>query len=103
MAIDKTKTLSGDRHIILVSDGLSNSGHKNDAAIQALVEDAHARGVQLSTVALGMQADSALLKKISELGGGRFYDVVDIDALSTTIVDDMRKMNRVVPQAPPSK
>lgn len=61
------------KHIILLTDGYGN----NKPDYETLVKDYAAKGITISTVAIGSDSDAALLETIADNGQGRFYDVVD--------------------------
>src|SRR5699024_7432839 len=61
------------KHIILLTDGQENS--KRD--YHDMIENGLSNGITLSTVAIGTDADGQLLKQMSEMASGRFYDVLD--------------------------
>ena len=55
------------RHIVLLTDGRGEGGDLPQAA-----RDLHARGITLSVIAVGGDADTVLLRALAEAGGGRF-------------------------------
>lgn len=61
------------KHIILLTDG--QSATQND--YETLIADGLADNITLSTVAIGQDADRSLLEGLSQIGTGRFYDVMD--------------------------
>lgn len=61
------------KHIILLTDG--QSATQNDYA--ELISDGLGKSTTLSTVAIGQDADRALLEDLAQMGTGRFYDVMD--------------------------
>jgi Ca-activated chloride channel homolog len=61
------------KHIILLTDGQSSTNGDYDS----LIEGGKEKNITLSTVALGQDADRALLEYLAEAGGGRYYDVTD--------------------------
>jgi len=60
------------KHLIVLTDGLSQ-----DADFEAVARRIAADGITLSAVAVGDDADKALLSRIAEIGGGRFYAASD--------------------------
>jgi Ca-activated chloride channel homolog len=56
------------KHAILLSDGISIPGPMEDVAARMAAEK-----ITLTTVALGSDADAALLERMARIGGGRFY------------------------------
>ena len=60
------------RHIIVLSDGLTNPGE-----FEALVGKMARDKITISTVAVGEDADKDLLARIAKWGGGRYYATSD--------------------------
>lgn len=56
------------KHIILLTDGQAEQ-----TGYDGVLERMNENGITLSTVAVGTGADTALLKRLSEQGGGRYY------------------------------
>lgn len=56
------------KHIILLTDGQSHGG-----AYQELAEKLKKEGITLSTVAVGQDADQALMQNLAQWAGGRYY------------------------------
>ncbi len=75
------------RHIIVLTDGLTNPGD-----FETLVRRMAREKISVSTVAVGEDADTALLRNIARWGGGRTYatddprDVPQIFMTETTLV-----------------
>lgn len=67
--------LGADRinRVILLSDGLANTGVTHPLQIAGLVRAARAGGVTLSTMGLGLQYNEDLMQAIAQDGGGRYY------------------------------
>lgn len=61
------------KHIILLTDGQSSTS--ND--YQTLIENGKENNITVSTVAVGQDADRALLESLADMGGGTFYEVQD--------------------------
>ncbi|HEY8426077.1 MAG TPA: vWA domain-containing protein [Limnochordales bacterium] len=64
------------RHVIVLSDGKSNP-----ADFEGMTRQAAQRGITVSTVAIGPDADAALLAEIARWGRGRFYQTRDLRAI----------------------
>lgn len=60
----------GQQHIILLSDGVSAEGTADD--FQRLVEAARENNITISSIAIGVDADTQLMAQIAEWGEGRF-------------------------------
>jgi uncharacterized protein YegL len=73
-ALDRMLELDAQRrHIILLTDGMS-AGGGNYGALTAAMNDA---GITMSTVAVGYDADTALLKRLADAAKGRYYFTAD--------------------------
>lgn len=63
------------RHIVLVTDGKSQSG--SDSSYARLVQDVGNDQITLSTIAIGDDADTQLLQQLATEGGGRYHLAVN--------------------------
>jgi Ca-activated chloride channel family protein len=71
---EKLTTVEAQRkHIILLTDGQSSTNESYEALTQLMQKDQ----ITMSTVAIGADADQALLGKLAELAKGRFYAAID--------------------------
>lgn len=83
------------KHIILLTDGMPA-----DSGFEALAKDMKAKGITLSTVAVGKDADTTLLKSLADLGGGRTYvvdefsNIVSVFAKETYLATGVYLQNR---------
>lgn len=71
------------KHILLMTDGQSEGGD-----YQGLVKKMQANNITLSTVAIGADADTALLKSLADAGKGRYYYTEDGNALPQIFVHE---------------
>lgn len=78
------------KHIILLTDGQSST--QND--YNGLIEDGLSDKITLSTVAIGQDADRALLETLADTGTGRFYDVVDATTIPAILSRETVMMSR---------
>ncbi|MFJ6210669.1 VWA domain-containing protein [Lysinibacillus sp. NPDC092081] len=77
------------KHIILLTDGQSQPGNYED-----LIAQGKENGITLSTVAIGQDADANLLEALSEMGSGRFYDVVDEQTIPSILSRETAMISR---------
>lgn len=77
------------KHIILLTDGQSQPGNYED-----LIAEGKDSGITLSTVAIGQDADANLLELLSEMGSGRFYDVVDEQTIPSILSRETAMISR---------
>jgi Ca-activated chloride channel family protein len=61
------------RRVIFLTDGLPTSGVTNGAQIKTMSAGYNAQYIGLTTIGLGSDVDAALLRELSEQGGGNFY------------------------------
>jgi Ca-activated chloride channel homolog len=80
-----------NRHIVLLSDGISEKG-----SYAALVPRLRAEHITVSTVALGFDADFELLHSIAKATGGHFYATADPRELPKIFAKDTRAAARPV-------
>ncbi len=80
-----------NRHIVLLSDGISEKG-----SYKQLVPRLRAEHITVSTVALGLDADFELLQDIAQETGGHFYATVDPRELPKIFAKDARAAARPV-------
>ena len=78
------------KHIILLTDGQGNSSPDYNK----LIDDYADQGITVSTVAVGQDADSALLESISKIANGRFYNVIDETTIPSILSRETAMMTR---------
>ncbi len=77
------------RHIIVLSDGLTNPGD-----FEQLVGRVARDKITVSTVAIGDDADAALLARIAKWGGGRYYAASDPRAVPRIFMAETTLVSR---------
>ncbi|MFC7687521.1 VWA domain-containing protein [Ureibacillus sp. GCM10028918] len=78
------------KHIILLTDGQSYTASSYEDLIAAGKEN----NITLSTVAIGADADAALLESLSEWGSGRFYSVLDETTIPSILSRETAMISR---------
>ncbi len=61
--------------VLLLTDGLANTGETDPGAIAHMAGDARRSGVRVSTIGLGLDYNEDLLQAVAEGGGGKYYYV----------------------------
>jgi Ca-activated chloride channel family protein len=84
-----TVTRARRKHVILLTDGQAPSGGIRDLT-QAMV----AEGITVSSVGLGGGVDETLLRMVADLGGGRFYKVLDPQSLPRVFTRETEMVSR---------
>jgi Ca-activated chloride channel family protein len=83
------ETASAMKHVIIISDGLSEPG-EFQSEVQAMAREK----ITVSTVAVGEDSDRELLSKIAQWGGGRFYATNDPTAVPRIFVTETMLVSR---------
>ncbi|MFP3916915.1 VWA domain-containing protein [Lysinibacillus telephonicus] len=78
------------KHIILLTDGQSYT----NSSYEDLIEEGKESNITLSTVAIGSDADAGLLEMLSELGSGRFYNVLDETTIPSILSRETAMISR---------
>jgi Mg-chelatase subunit ChlD/uncharacterized membrane protein len=77
------------KHILLLTDGLS-SGGDYDRLAQQMVQN----GITLSTIAIGSDADFALLQRLADIGKGRYFEGNDPFEVPQMVIKDTQEVAR---------
>lgn len=72
------------RHILLLTDGISEEGDAMEIAKQAVDET-----VTISTIGLGRDVNRSYLERIASTALGRFYPVLDVSELAQVVLRDV--------------
>ena len=78
--------------VILMSDGLANTGVTDHAEIARLVRGAKGDGVRISALGLGRDYDEDLMQAIAENGGGRYYYVEHPSQIARMFQEELSTM-----------
>jgi uncharacterized membrane protein len=84
-----TVTRARRKHIILLTDGQAPEG-----GIRETTQAAVAEGITVSTVGLGGGVDENLLRMVADVGGGRFYKVLDPTQLPRVFTRETEMVSR---------
>jgi uncharacterized membrane protein len=82
-------TRARKKHVLLLTDGQAPQN-----GIRDLVQAMSAESVTVSTVGLGAGVDDGLLRMIADVGGGRFYKVVDPQSLPRVFTKETEMVSR---------
>ncbi|WP_394829544.1 VWA domain-containing protein [Pendulispora albinea] len=84
-----TVTRARRKHVILLTDGQAPNNGVRDL-VQAMV----AEGITVSSVGLGGGVDETLLRMVADIGGGRFYKVLDPQSLPRVFTRETEMVSR---------
>ncbi|MDL2314324.1 VWA domain-containing protein [Desulfovibrio sp. OttesenSCG-928-C14] len=79
----------GPCRVILLSDGLANSGVTQGELVAAIGAKAKAKGIAVSTIGLGLDFDENLMQQLAQRGGGQYYYIADSEALPSVFKDEL--------------
>ncbi len=92
-ALDGPASKSGTiTRVILMSDGLANTGITNPQEIARLVRGAKRDGVRISAMGLGRDYDEDLMQSVAENGGGRYYYVEHPTQMARVFQEELGSM-----------
>lgn len=80
--------------VVLLGDGVPN----DRGPIDALINEAMARRVAITSFGYGLEFDETLLARIAEQTGGRYHFVEQPDAVASLFRDEVLKIQRTVAQ-----
>ena len=75
--------------VILMSDGLANTGVTDPGEIARLVRGAKRDGIRISSMGLGRDYDEDLMESVAENGGGRYYYVEHPTQMARVFQEEM--------------
>ncbi|HEX3808275.1 MAG TPA: peptidoglycan-binding protein [Rhizomicrobium sp.] len=76
--------------VILLSDGLANTGVTDHAEIARMASQARQDGVRISTMGLGVEYDEDLMQAIAESGGGKYYYIESPQQLTRVFQEELK-------------
>ena len=79
------------KHVILLSDGYSLTTFNQNAHVIQYMAD---KKITVSTVALGKESDKKHLRKIAQLGRGRFYYTEDITQIPKIFMEETKSITK---------
>lgn len=76
--------------VLLISDGLANSGLTNARVIQNKVRQyKDEQGITLSTFGVGLDYNEVLMTDMAESGAGNYYFINDLDKMATILENEI--------------
>ena len=86
------------KHVLLLTDGQANTGVTDPAALRKIAENAHAKGIGVSTLGCGTDFNEKLLTDLATAGGGRYTYVKSSEQLPAAFREELRGLLEVVAQ-----
>lgn len=76
--------------VILLSDGLANTGETDPGAIAGIAARAREAGVHVSAMGLGVEYNEDLMQAIAEAGGGKYYYIESPEQLARIFQEELK-------------
>ena len=86
------------RRVLLLSDGLANSGVTDPAGLADLARQAIGSGRTVSTFGVGQDFDEDALRAIADAGGGSYYYIASPEDIPTIFREELGELGDVVAQ-----
>ena len=96
--LEKRAGQPGQRHVILLTDGLANRGVTDARALVSLVARAKARGIGVTTIGVGSDFNEALLTQMAQAGGGHYAYAANSDQIPAAIEQELGSLLAVSAQ-----
>jgi Ca-activated chloride channel family protein len=82
--------------VLLLTDGLANSGETNPDVLAARAAELRAAGIQTTTFGVGEDFDETLLERLATAGGGHFYYIEHAQQIPDVFASELGEMLDVV-------
>ncbi|MHB8635779.1 MAG: vWA domain-containing protein [Fimbriimonadaceae bacterium] len=86
--------------VILLTDGIANRGETDPARIAQESRSYNDRGIDLSTIGVGLDLNKDLLRKLAKSGRGLFHFVADSDDIQKVFVNELQSLLSPVADEP---
>ena len=86
--------------VILISDGQANEGITSPRELSTLASATQARGVNVTTMGVGLDFNEEVMTAMAEHGGGHYYFIENASAMARFFTRELETMSAVVAQAP---
>jgi Ca-activated chloride channel family protein len=83
-------------HVMLLSDGMANEGESRPEVLAQWTSAAHAGGVSVSTLGVGLDYNEDLMTKLADAGGGRYHFIEDSDKVAEVVAEEFAGLSSTV-------
>jgi|GEM_PF-4271975 len=90
--------VSGQNHkprVLILSDGLANTGVKDKNEIKLLAENVQKKGITTSSFGVGKKFDELLMTGLADTGGGNAYFIEDPEDTAETFWDELNFLKHI--------
>lgn len=89
----KNQSKNTNSRVILLTDGMTNSGETNPEKIISNSKTYNDKGIEISTIGVGDQLDFDLLRQLSDAGNGSNYFIGENEEdIQKTFVDELQSL-----------
>ncbi|MBX7058109.1 MAG: anti-sigma factor antagonist [Leptospirales bacterium] len=72
-SVEEAEVENAYRRVILLTDGMANTGVVSQSELVRIAEDHYQRGISTTTIGFGRDFSESLLREVARAGGGNFY------------------------------
>lgn len=83
-------------HVMLLSDGLANTGESRPEVIADWASRAFASGIGISTLGVGLDYNEDLMTKVANAGGGQYHFIENANAISGVLATEFSGLTSTV-------
>lgn len=87
---------SGSRRVVVLSDGQPTVGATTQLGLSQVVEGLHRSGLSATFLGVGDEFDARLLLALSEVGGGMYGSLTNVEALPEVLQQELSVARRLV-------
>ncbi len=84
--------------ILLLSDGLANEGITDPVELGKIAQDARERGINTTTLGVGVDFNEDLMANLSDYGGGNYYFIDKPEQIATIFSKELDELLKVIAQ-----
>lgn len=82
--------------VILLSDGLANTGISDPRQIWQRAAECRRRGVSITTMGVGVDYDERLMTNIAEHSGGNYHYISNPEAMTPILLAELHELGRII-------
>jgi Ca-activated chloride channel family protein len=83
-------------HVVLLSDGLANTGETRAEVIGARTARGYQQGTTVSTLGMGLDYNEDLMTEIADQGGGRYHFIEDATHIPAVLADEFAGLSSTI-------
>lgn len=84
--------------VILLSDGLANSGITNPQELRRIAQRYRSKSISVTTMGVGLDYNENLMMGLSQSGGGNYYFIESPNSLASIFKKELRSLSSITAQ-----